>query len=100
MMRLRELVEKHGMTLDVTDSVLLNSTLIDREKHPAIMLGKSPERDRDIEAFQNQIRACAAAGVPTLKYNMSILGVVRTGKHPGPWRRAVFNVAPQGCAGR
>jgi mannonate dehydratase len=83
MMKLREKVEKHGLTLDMTDSVLLNSTLIDRERHPAIMLAQSPERDRDIEAFQNHIRACAAAGVPTLKYNMSILGVVRTGTTPG-----------------
>lgn len=83
MKRLREAVEKHGMTLEITDSVLLNSTLIDREKYPAIMLAQSPERDRDIETFQNQIRACAAAGVPTLKYNMSILGVVRSGTTKG-----------------
>jgi mannonate dehydratase len=83
MMRLRETVEKHGLTLEIVDSVLLNSTLVDREKHPAIVLGQSPERDRDIEAFQNQIRACASAGIPTLKYNMSILGVVRSGSTPG-----------------
>jgi mannonate dehydratase len=83
MMRLREMVEKHGLILEVTDSVLLSSSLIDREKNPAIMLAQSPQRDRDIEAFQNQIRACAAAGVPTLKYNMSILGVVRTGTTKG-----------------
>ncbi len=83
MMRLRERVESHGLTLDVTDSVLLPSSLIDREPHPSIMLAQSPQRDRDIEAFQNHIRACAAAGVPTLKYNMSILGVVRSGTTPG-----------------
>jgi mannonate dehydratase len=83
MKQLRERVEKHGLTLDVTDSVLLPSSLIDREPHPAIMLAQSPQRDRDIEAFQEHIRACAAAGVPTLKYNMSILGVVRSGTTPG-----------------
>lgn len=83
MKQLRERVEKHGMTLDLTDSVLLSSSLIDREPHPAIMLAQSPQRDRDIEAFQNLIRACAAAGVPALKYNMSILGVVRSGTTPG-----------------
>jgi mannonate dehydratase len=83
MMRLRETVEKHGLKLDLTDSVLLTSSLIDEEPHPSIMLARSPERDRDIEAFQNHIRACAAAGVPTLKYNMSILGVVRSGTTPG-----------------
>ena len=65
------------------DSILLRSSLIDVEKNPGIMLAKSPEREREIEAFQNLIRACAAAGVPMLKYNMSILGVVRTGKTRG-----------------
>ena len=83
MMRLREMVEKHGMALDMTDSVLLQSTLIDEERHPSIMLAQSPQRDRDIEAFQNHIRAAAAAGVPGVKYNMSILGVVRSGTTPG-----------------
>jgi mannonate dehydratase len=83
MKRLREAVEKHGMTLDLTDSILLRSSLIDREDHPSIMLAQSPQRDRDIEAFQNLIRSCAAAGVPALKYNMSILGVVRSGETRG-----------------
>lgn len=83
MKQLRERVEKHGMTLDLTDSVLLTSSLIDREPNPSIMLAQSPQRDRDIEAFQDHIRACAAAGVAGIKYNMSILGVVRSGTTPG-----------------
>src|SRR5581483_3834506 len=83
MKKLREMVEKHGMTLDLTDSVLLRSSLIDKEPHPSIMLSQSPQRDRDIESFQNLIRACAAAGVPGVKYNMSILGVVRSGTTQG-----------------
>jgi mannonate dehydratase len=83
MKRLREAVEKHGMKLEMTDSVLLRSTLIDEERHPSIMLAQSPQRDRDIESFQNLIRSCAAAGVPAVKYNMSILGVVRSGTTPG-----------------
>jgi mannonate dehydratase len=83
MMRLRESVEKHGMTLDLTDSLLLRSTLIDEERYPSIMLAQSPQRDRDIESFQNHIRAAAAAGIPGVKYNMSILGVVRSGSTPG-----------------
>jgi mannonate dehydratase len=62
--RMRDMTEKHGVTCD-------------RERHPAIMLAQSPERDRDIEAVQTMIRNCAAAGIPCVKYNMSILGVVR-----------------------
>jgi len=75
--RLREMAERHKLSVDLTDSVLLSSTLIDNEKHPAIMLAQSPQRDRDIEAFQTLIRNCAKVGIPAVKYNMSILGVLR-----------------------
>jgi mannonate dehydratase len=75
--QLRESAEKHGISLDMTDSVLLRSTLVDKEPFPAIVLGQSPQRDRDIEAFQNLIRNCAQVGIPAVKYNMSILGVLR-----------------------
>jgi mannonate dehydratase len=78
-----DIADKHKVKVEVVDSVLLTSSLIDREKNPAIMLGQSPQRDRDIEAFQNHIRTCAATGIGTLKYNMSILGVVRSGEVPG-----------------
>ena len=78
-----DLADKHKVKVELVDSVLLTSSLIDREKHPAIMLGQSPERDREIEAFQNHIRTCAATGIRTLKYNMSILGVVRLEEVPG-----------------
>src|SRR5205807_7085205 len=61
----------------------LASSHIDREKHPAIMLAQSPERDRDIESMQTLIRNCAQVGIPSIKYNMSILGVLRTGRTPG-----------------
>jgi mannonate dehydratase len=77
------IAEKHKVKVELVDSVLLTSSLIDREKNPAIMLGQSPQRDRDIEAFQNHIRTCAATGIRTLKYNMSILGVARLEEVPG-----------------
>ncbi|MBW8078621.1 MAG: TIM barrel protein [Gallionella sp.] len=81
--RLRELVERHGISLEMTDSRLLRSTLIDAEKYPAIMLGDSPQRDRDIESFQQLLRNCAAVGIGTVKYNMSLLGVIRNRAEPG-----------------
>jgi mannonate dehydratase len=80
---LREMVERHKMTLAILDPLLLPSSHIDREPHGGIMLASSPEREREVEAFQNQIRACAAAGVPCIKYNMSLLGVLRSGLTPG-----------------
>jgi mannonate dehydratase len=78
-----DIADKHKVKVELVDSVLLTSSLIDREKNPAIMLGQSPQRDRDIEAFQNHIRTCAATGIRTLKYNMSLLGVVRLEEVPG-----------------
>ena len=80
---LRELAEKYGLSVDMTDSVLLRSTLVDSEAHPSIVLGDSPQRDRDIEAFQTLIRNCAQVGIPAVKYNMSILGVLRNLQVPG-----------------
>ncbi|MGH9629472.1 MAG: mannonate dehydratase [Bryobacteraceae bacterium] len=79
----KERCEKHGVSLDMIAPPFLASSHIDRTERPAIMLGKSPERDRDIEHVQNMIRNCAKAGVPALKYNMSILGVLRTERTPG-----------------
>lgn len=47
------------------------------------MLAESPERDRDIAEVQQMIRDCAKVGIPAIKYNMSLLGVVRTERTPG-----------------
>lgn len=83
LMRLRERCEKHGVSLDMIAPSFLASSHVDRTARPAIVLGQSPERDRDIEHIQNLIRSCAKAGVPSIKYNMSILGVLRTERTPG-----------------
>src|SRR5215813_836526 len=81
--RMRELAEANGVSVDCVAPPILPSSHIDQEKHPAIMLAQSPERDRDIEALQTMIKNCAAAGLPSIKYNMSILGVLRTTNTPG-----------------
>jgi len=75
--RMRDLVERNKIVVDCIAPPFLASSHIDREGHPAIMLAQSPERDRDIEAMHTLIRNCAAAGIPAIKYNMSILGVLR-----------------------
>ncbi len=79
----RDICKKNGLTYDLVTPPILASSYIDREKHPAIMLAQSPERDRDIDAFNTYIKNCAAAGIPAIKYNMSILGVLRSGREPG-----------------
>jgi mannonate dehydratase len=40
---------------------------VDVDQHASIMLGESPQRDRDIEDLQTMIRNCAAAGIPAIK---------------------------------
>src|SRR5438445_8612768 len=81
--QLRERAAKWDINIDMITPPFLASTHIDRTERPAILLGQSPERDRDIERFQNLIRNCAKAEIPAIKYNMSILGVLRTGRTPG-----------------
>ncbi len=81
--RMKDLAERNGITVECTAPPFLESSHIDREKHPAIMLAQSPERDRDIESLQKMIENCAKAGIPSIKYNMSILGVIRIGRTPG-----------------
>ncbi len=81
--RTRDLAEKNGTSVDCIAPPFLTSSHIDREKHPAIMLAESPERDRDIESLQALIRNCAQTGIPAIKYDMRILGVLRTGRTLG-----------------
>ena len=80
--RLRERIESFGIRLDIVP-LPLSSNYITRVEFPHIMLGKSPERDREIDWICQMIRNAARAGIPALKYNMSILGVVRTESTPG-----------------
>lgn len=80
--RLRERVESHGIRLEMVP-LPLSSSYITRSENPDIMLGKIPGRDREIDDICAMIRNAARAGIPALKYNMSILGVVRTETTPG-----------------
>lgn len=75
--KLRVRVESFGIKLDMVP-LPLSSRYITRAEMPAIMLAKSPERDRDIDHVCQMIRNAARAGIPAVKYNMSILGVVST----------------------
>jgi len=75
--KLREHVEKYGIKLDMIP-LPLSSSPVARAEYPAIMMGKSPDRDKAIDDICTIIRNCAKAGIPAAKYNMSILGVVRT----------------------
>jgi mannonate dehydratase len=78
-----DLAAQQGIIVDGIALPLLRSVHVDIEAHPAIMLGQSPERDREIEAVQRMIVNCAAVGIPAIKYNLSILGWLRSGENCG-----------------
>lgn len=94
--KLRDLCESHGVSLDMVQFPTLSSASIDRlsGQHvvnpqratthgKAIMLGKEPERQQEIDAVCAIIRNCAVVGIPAAKYNMNLLGVLRTPDTPG-----------------
>lgn len=80
--KLRERVESFGIRLEAVP-LPLSSSYITRSENPDLMLGKGPERDREIEHICKMIQNCSRAGIPMVKYNMTILGVVRTERTPG-----------------
>ncbi len=80
--RLKERVESFGLTLDMVP-LPLSSNEISRSENPEIMLGKAPERDRQIDDMCEMIRNTSRAGIPSLKYNLTFLGVPRTESTPG-----------------
>ena len=93
---LRDRCAAQGVSLDMVEFPMLSSASIDtmtpqHEMNPtlapglgkAIMLGKDPERQREIEFVQTIIRNCARAGIPAIKYNLSLIGVLRTADTPG-----------------
>jgi mannonate dehydratase len=96
--RLREQVESFGIRLECVP-LPLSSSYITRAENPHIMLGQSPERDREIEQICRMIRNAAEAGIPMVKYNLTLLGVVRTastaGRGGSRYSTFVFNQARQ-----
>jgi mannonate dehydratase len=61
----------------------MSSSYIKKAENPDIMLGRSPDRHRQIDDIRHMIANCRAAGIPMVKYNMTILGVVRSALSPG-----------------
>src|SRR5688572_18868895 len=73
----RERVESFGLTLDMVP-LPLSSSEISRSESPAIMLGKEPDRQKQIDGICEMIRNVSRAGIPSVKYNMTFIGVPRT----------------------
>ena len=86
--RHREHVEAFGLSLDMVQ-LPLSSRPIEEAESPHILLGKDPERQREIDSICALIERLAAAGIPAAKYNLSIIGIPRTEREPGAAGRAM-----------
>jgi len=76
----REKMESFGLTLGLIP--LAHIGLAPNDEFPAIMLG-TPERDSEIDRICEIIEAAAEAGIPAMKYYLSYLGIVSTGRVDG-----------------
>jgi mannonate dehydratase len=76
----REKMESFGLSLDLIP--LAHIGISANDEFPAIMLG-TPERDAEIDHICGIIEAAAAAGIPGMKYYLSYLGIVSTGRAEG-----------------
>jgi len=56
----------------------MSSVEISKAEMPAILLGKDPDRDREIDQICRMLENCAKVGIPAAKYNLTLLGVIRT----------------------
>jgi mannonate dehydratase len=56
----------------------LSSTPVEQAEYPHIMLGQSPERDRELDQICRMIENAGKAGIPAVKYNLNLMGVPRT----------------------
>jgi mannonate dehydratase len=99
-------VESFGLTLEMVQ-LPLSSRPVERAQSPGILLGRGPERERELDSICRLIEDVAAVGVPAVKYNFNLIGIPRTPPERGRggsrnaafrWERADRDAAP-GLAG-
>jgi mannonate dehydratase len=103
--RHRDKIESFGLILDMIQ-LPLPSQAIEKASYPDILLA-GPERDRQIDAVCRLIEETAKAGIPSVKYNLNLIGIPRTEMEHGRggslneawrWDKADQQAAP-GLAG-
>jgi mannonate dehydratase len=82
LVRVREHVESFGLTLDMVQ-LPLASRPIEQAQSPHVLLGRDPERRRELDSICRLIERIGAAGIPAAKYNLTIIGIPRTEREPG-----------------
>lgn len=98
-LRKKEKYESFGVSLDMLH-LPLDSSGIDSSQMPNILLGRSPQRDKEIADVCMMIEKAAKAGIHGLNYNLTILPVLRTGRTQGrggsSYSTWVYADAPKG----
>ena len=61
----------------------LSSSEISRSENPAILLAKDPDRNKQIDDICQMIRNVSRAGIPSAKYNLTLIGIPRTAPTKG-----------------
>lgn len=79
--RHRDRLENLGLILDMVQ-LPLSSHPIEKQYSPDI-LSNGPNRDRQIDSICRLIENVAAAGIPSVKYNLNIIGIPRSPNEPG-----------------
>ncbi|MDD7973338.1 mannonate dehydratase [Roseinatronobacter alkalisoli] len=77
----RAKIEGFGLTLDMLQ-LPMASVPVSQAKCPDILLA-GPDRDQQIDAICQLIENCAAAGIPSVKYNFNYIGIPRTPMETG-----------------
>lgn len=97
----REHIESFGLILDMIQ-LPLSSRVIEHQYSPDI-LGKGPDRDRQIDSICRLLENAAKVGIPAVKYNLNIIGIPRTEMEIGRggsrneafrWEKADHNAPP------
>ena len=73
--RLREQVESFGLNLAMIP-LPMSSVTINKNNYPNILLGKSPQRDREIDEINTMIRNAGKAGIPACGRPLLITGPI------------------------
>ncbi len=82
--KMKDMCNANGVSVDMAcTAAILPSDSVDRDRHPAIMLAESPQRDRDIDSICEMIKNCGVVGIPSFKYNLTIVGDLRIARTPG-----------------
>ncbi len=81
--RMKENCDKYEVVLESLNLGNTLETQIENQLTPNITLGKSPERDKEIEVILGNIRKAGEIGVSTIRYHWRILPILRNGTAPG-----------------